>query len=139
MIQSKIAIGSGGIFGKGWLAGTQSQLRFLPESHTDFIFATFCEEWGFLGSAVLLFLYYLLIRQGIMIAQRTHDYFGRLLALGISLMLAIQVFINIAMNLGFAPVVGLPLPLMSYGGSSVLVTFMALGILVSIDRRRAVF
>jgi len=139
MIQSKIAIGSGGIFGKGWLAGTQNQLRFLPESHTDFIFATFTEEWGLLGSTVLLFLYYLLIRQGLLIAQRTHDYFGRLLGLGVSLMVAIQVFINIAMNLGLAPVVGLPLPLMSYGGSSVLVTFIALGILVSIDRRRAVF
>jgi len=139
MIQSKISIGSGGIFGKGWLSGTQSQLRFLPESHTDFIFATFTEEWGLLGSGLLLFLYYLLIRQGIVIAQRTHDYFGKLLALGISLMLCIQVFINIAMNLGLAPVVGLPLPLMSYGGSSVLVTFISLGILVNIDRRRAVF
>lgn len=139
VIQSKISVGSGGIFGKGWLAGTQSQLRFLPESHTDFIFATFAEEWGLAGSVVLLILYYLLIRRGFIIAHRTHDYFGRLLALGISLMLAIQVFINIAMNLGLAPVVGLPLPLMSYGGSSVLVTFISLGILVSIDRRRAVF
>ena len=139
MIQSKIAIGSGGIFGKGWLSGTQSQLHFLPESHTDFIFATFTEEWGLLCSAVLLILYYLLIRQGIAISQRTHDYFGRLLAMGISLMLSIQIFINIAMNLGLAPVVGLPLPLMSYGGSSVVVTFISLGILVSIDRRRAVF
>ena len=139
VIQSKIAIGSGGIFGKGWLGGTQSQLHFLPESHTDFVFATFAEEWGFLGGAVLLTLYYLLIRQGIMIAQRTNDYFGRLMALGISLMLGMQIFVNIAMNLGLAPVVGLPLPLLSYGGSSMLVTFIALGILVSIDRRRAVF
>ena len=139
VIQSKIAIGSSGIFGKGWLAGTQSQLYFLPESHTDFIFATFAEEWGFLGSAVLLLLYFLLIRQGFLIAQRTNDSFGKLLALGISLMLTIQVFINIAMNLGLAPVVGLPLPLMSYGGSSILVTFIALGILANIDRTRAVF
>jgi rod shape determining protein RodA len=139
VIQSKIAIGSGRIFGKGWLAGTQSQLRFLPESHTDFIFATFTEEWGFLGSMVLLFLYYLLIRQGFLIAQNTHDEFGKLLAFGISLMLGIQVSINLAMNMGLAPVVGLPLPLMSYGGSSILVTFVALGILVSIDKRRAVF
>ncbi len=139
IIQAKIAIGSGGFFGKGWLCGTQSQLHFLPESHTDFIFATFAEEWGFLGSIVLLGLYYLLIRQGFIIAQRTKDDFGRLLALGISLMLGIQVFVNIAMNLGLAPVVGLPLPLASYGGSSVIVTFVALGILVSIDRRRAVF
>lgn len=139
IIQSKIAIGSGGLFGKGWLAGTQSQLRFLPESHTDFIFATFSEQWGFLGSIILIILYYLIIRQGIIIAQRTQDAFGRLLAFGISLMLAIQVFVNIAMNLGLAPVVGLPLPLMSYGGSSVLVTFIALGILVNIDKTRSVF
>ncbi|MBL7210198.1 MAG: rod shape-determining protein RodA [Candidatus Omnitrophica bacterium] len=139
IIQSRIAIGSGGFFGKGWLAGTQSQLHFLPESHTDFIFATFVELWGFLGGMILLFLYYLLIRQGFIIAQRTSDHFGRLLAYGISLMLGIQLFINIAMTLGLAPVVGLPLPLMSYGGSSVVVTLISLGILVSVDRRRAVF
>lgn len=139
VIQSKIAVGSGGFFGKGWLSGTQSQLRFLPESHTDFIFATFAEEWGFLGSCVLLFLYYLLIRQGIAIAQRSSDDFGRLLALGISLMLGLQVFVNIAMNLGLAPVVGLPLPLMSYGGSSMLLTFISLGILANINKTRSVF
>lgn len=139
VIQSKIAIGSGGLFGKGWLLGTQSQLHFLPESHTDFIFATFTEEWGLIASMVLLFLYYFLIRGGIQIALRTTDNFGRLLAFGISLLLGIQVFINIAMNLGLAPVVGLPLPLMSYGGSSVVVTFIALGILVNIDKKRAVF
>ncbi|TRZ50305.1 rod shape-determining protein RodA [bacterium] len=139
MIQSKIAIGSGGLFGKGWLGGTQGQLHFLPESHTDFIFATFAEEWGFLGSAVLLWLYYLLIREGIRIALRTQDSFARLLAFGISLMLGIQVSINIAMNLGLAPVVGLPLPLMSYGGSSVVTTFIALGILANIDKTRTVF
>ncbi|MDI6605740.1 MAG: rod shape-determining protein RodA [Candidatus Omnitrophota bacterium] len=139
VIQSKIAIGSGGFFGKGWLAGTQSQLHFLPESHTDFVFATFAELWGFLGGLVLLFLYYLLIRQGFIIAQRTSDDFGKLLAYGVSLMLGIQVLINVAMTLGLAPVVGLPLPLMSYGGSSVVVTLISLGILVSVDRRRAVF
>ncbi|MFA4989706.1 MAG: rod shape-determining protein RodA [Candidatus Omnitrophota bacterium] len=139
VIQSKIAIGSGGLFGKGWLAGTQSQLHFLPEAHTDFIFATFCEEWGFLGGAVLLFLYFLLIRQGFLIAQRTQDSFGKLLAFGITLMLSIQIAINIAMNLGLAPVVGIPLPLMSYGGSSIFITFIALGILANIDKTRAVF
>lgn len=136
VIQSKIAIGSGGIFGKGWLSGTQSQLKFLPESHTDFIFATFSEEWGFLGSSVLLTLYYLLVRCGLTIAHRTADFFGKLLALGISLMLAIQVIVNLAMNMGLAPVVGIPLPLMSYGGSSMLVTFSALGILANIDKDR---
>lgn len=139
VIQSKIAIGSGGFFGKGFFSGTQSQLHFLPESHTDFIFATFAEEWGLIGSIILLLLYYLLIRQGIQIALRTHDYFGRLLAFGISLMLAIQIFINITMTLGLAPIVGLPLPLMSYGGSSMFVTFISLGILVNIDKTRAIF
>jgi rod shape determining protein RodA len=139
VIQSKIAIGSGGFFGRGWLLGTQSQLRFLPEAHTDFIFATFSEEWGLLGCFGLLVLYYLLIRRGFFIAQRTKDHFGRLMAFGISLMLSIQVIINIAMNMGIAPVVGIPLPLMSYGGSSFFVTFIALGILANIDKTRAVF
>lgn len=139
IIQSRIAIGSGGFFGRGWLGGSQSQLYFLPESHTDFIFATFSEQWGFLGSCLLILMYYLIIRQGFVIAQRTQDAFGRLLAYGVSLLLALQVFINIAMNMGLAPVVGLPLPLMSYGGSSVLATFIALGILVNIDRTRNVF
>ncbi|MCX5710828.1 MAG: rod shape-determining protein RodA [Candidatus Omnitrophica bacterium] len=139
VIQSKIAIGSGWFFGKGWLSGTQSQLHFLPESHTDFIFATFAEEWGFLGCVVLVSLYFTIIYKGFSIAQKTNDFFGKLLAFGISLMLAIQVFVNIAMNMGLAPVVGVPLPLMSYGGSSVLCTFIALGILVNIDKTRAVF
>lgn len=139
VIQSKIAIGSGGFLGKGWLGGTQSQLHFLPESHTDFIFATFAEEWGFFGSFILLALYYFLIKQGIIIARRTSDNFGKLLALGISSMLGIQIFINTAMNMGMAPVVGLPLPLMSYGGSSILITCVSLGILVNIDRTRTVF
>jgi len=139
VIQSKIAIGSGGIFGKGWLAGTQSQLHFLPESHTDFIFATFAEQWGLIGSSVLILLYCALVREGIRIGLDTHDYFGRLLAFGISLMLGLQVFINIAMNLGLAPVVGIPLPLMSYGGSSVFTTFIALGVLANIAKKRSVF
>jgi len=139
VIQSKIAIGSGGLFGKGWLGGTQSQLHFLPESHTDFIFSTFTEEWGFLGALFLFFLYFILIRQGIKIALSTGDYFGRLLAFGISLMLGIQIFVNIAMNLGLAPVVGVPLPLMSYGGSSIMVTFISLGILANIGKNRTAF
>lgn len=139
IIQSKIAIGSGGMFGKGWLSGTQSQLHFLPESHTDFIFATFAEEWGFLGCVVLLAMYFLLLKKGVGIASRTNDRFGKLLAWGISFMLGIQILINLAMNMGLAPVVGIPLPLMSYGGSSMVVTFIALGILVNIDRRRSVF
>jgi rod shape determining protein RodA len=139
VIQSKIAIGSGGFLGKGWLSGTQSQLHFLPESHTDFIFATFAEEHGLLGALVLLSLYFVLIRQGLVIAEKTSDPFGKFLALGISLMLCIQIFVNISMNLGLAPVVGLPLPLMSYGGSSIFVTFLSLGILANINKTRAVF
>ncbi|RJP29828.1 MAG: rod shape-determining protein RodA [Candidatus Omnitrophota bacterium] len=139
IIQSKIAIGSGALFGKGWLSGTQSQLHFLPESHTDFIFATFAEEWGFLGALILFMLYFLLIKEGINIGLRTRDYFGKLLAFGISSIIAIQIFINVAMTLGLAPVVGLPLPLMSYGGSSVLITFILLGILINIDKTRTVF
>lgn len=139
IIQSKIAIGSGGLFGKGWLAGTQSQLRFLPESHTDFIFATFAEQWGFFGGVLLLLMYLAIICQGFNIAQRTSDQFGRLLAAGISLMLSIQICVNIFMNMGLAPVVGLPLPLMSYGGSSMIVTLISIGILVNIDKTRTVF
>ncbi len=139
VIQSKIAIGSGGFFGKGWLAGTQSQLKFLPESHTDFIFATFSEERGFLGALILIGLYFFIVQQGVRIAEKTSDHYGKLLALGISLMLGMQSCVNIAMNMGLAPVVGLPLPLMSYGGSSVIVTFIALGILANISKTRAVF
>jgi len=139
VIQSKIAIGSGGFFGKGWLSGTQSQLKFLPESHTDFIFATFSEEWGFLGAVILIGLYFFIIQQGIRIAERTSDHYGKLLALGITLMLGMQTCVNISMNMGLAPVVGLPLPLMSYGGSSVIVTFIALGILANVSKTRAVF
>lgn len=139
IIQSKIAIGSGGLFGKGWLAGTQSQLHFLPESHTDFIFATFTEQWGLAGSCILLVLYMLLLIQVFLAGQRSSDTFGKMLSSGIMFMLGIQVAINIAMNMGLAPVVGIPLPLMSYGGSSVLVTFLSLGIVASISKRRTVF
>ena len=122
------------VFGEGWLSRTQSQLRFLPEAHTDFIFASFSEEWGLLGGITLIILYFLLIRKGFAIAQRTNDQFGRLLAYGISILLGIQVVVNIAMTMGLAPIVGIPLPLMSYGGSSIFVTFIALGILVNIDK-----
>lgn len=139
IIQSKIAIGSGGWFGKGWLAGTQSQLRFLPESHTDFIFATFTEEWGFIGGLSLIFLYFVLVFYCFKVAAKTKDNFGKLLAAGIASMLAIQIIINLAMTIGFAPVVGLPLVLMSYGGSSILITYISLGILLSINRKRSIF
>jgi rod shape determining protein RodA len=139
VIQSKIAIGSGGFWGKGWMAGTQSQLHFLPEAHTDFIFASFAEQWGVFGCLVLLLLYYIVVSTGIGIARRTSDTFGRIMALGITALFGIQTVINVSMNMGMAPVVGVPLPLMSYGGTSVLVTFFSLGVLASISRRRTIF
>ena len=135
IIQSKIAIGSGRLMGKGWLGGTQGQLNFLPESHTDFIFGIFSEETGFLGSLFLLGLYYTIIRSSFRIAGGSDDNFARFFAFGIGLMLAMQVYINISMTLGITPVVGLPLPLMSYGGSSMLVSFASLGILQNIGKR----
>lgn len=135
IIQSKIAIGSGRFLGKGWLSGTQGQLNFLPESHTDFIFGVFSEETGFLGCLFILAIYYILINQAFIICDKTDDNFGKFFAVAIGMMLAIQVYINISMTLGLSPVVGLPLPLMSYGGSSMLVTFISLGILQNINKR----
>ncbi|MCM8782886.1 MAG: FtsW/RodA/SpoVE family cell cycle protein, partial [Candidatus Omnitrophica bacterium] len=134
--QSKISIGSGRFLGKGWLRGTQGQLRFLPEAHTDFIFASFSEEWGFLGSILLLGLYYLLIFYALKIAEISREYFKQLLALGIVSMFSIQIFVNISMTLGMSPVVGLPLVFFSYGGSSMFISFLSLGILMSIYKKR---
>jgi len=134
--QSKVAVGSGGAFGKGYLKGTQGPFRFLPEKHTDFIFAVFAEEWGFLGSITLLMLYAGLILRGIDTALKSKDEFGRLLALGITYMFMIYCFINIGMTLGLVPVVGVPLPLMSYGGTALMTNFIGIGILISIRARR---
>ncbi|MDO8603402.1 MAG: rod shape-determining protein RodA [Candidatus Omnitrophota bacterium] len=136
VIQSRIAIGSGGIFGKGWLSGTQSQLNFLTERHTDFIFSVAGEEWGFAGSAILIALYYVLVRRAIEIARKTDDPCGVLVACGMATIIGIQVIVNISMTMGFMPVVGLPLPLVSYGGSSLLVTMIALGLLESVAIHR---
>jgi len=134
--QSKVAIGSGHVIGKGYLQGTQGPFRFLPEKHTDFIFAVFAEEWGFIGSGILLLLYLSLILRGLDTARKAKDEFGSLLATGISFMLAIYFFINIGMTLGIMPVVGVPLPFMSYGGTSLLANFVAAGILISVRTRR---
>lgn len=134
--QSKVAIGSGGFAGKGYLRGTQGPFRFLPEKHTDFIFAVFAEEWGFVGSFVLLLLYLALILRGLDTARKAKDEFGNLLAFGISLMFMIYFFINVGMTLGIMPVVGVPLPFMSYGGTSLLANFVAAGILINIRTRR---
>jgi rod shape determining protein RodA len=137
--QSKIAVGSGGFFGKGWLAASQSQLNFLPLNHTDFIFAVLAEQWGFLGCLLILLAYFYIISKGFHIARECTDLFAALLAAGISSMLAIQVLINTAMVLGMMPVVGIPLPLLSYGGSSFLVTMLSLGLLLNIHMRRFMY
>lgn len=134
--QSKIAIGSGGIFGKGWLMGTQSHLHFLPAHATDFIFAVAGEEFGFFGSILLLIIYLLITARCIYIANKAQDTYTRLLAASLSLMFFMSVFINIGMVCGILPVVGLPLPLISYGGSSMVAIMTGFGILMSIHGHR---
>jgi rod shape determining protein RodA len=137
--QSKIAIGSGGFWGKGLLAGTQSGLNFLPEKHTDFIFAVFAEEWGFVGTAALIVLYLILVLRGISIAYSSKDRLGSLIATGLVAMLSVYILFNVGMTVGLTPVVGLPLPLFSYGGSSMLATMFAVGLLLNIRMRRFLY
>ena len=139
IIQSKVAIGSGGLIGKGWLNGTQNQLNFLPERHTDFIFSVIGEEWGFLGIVAVILLYFLIIKRALTIASSTSDMYGRLVASGIAVMFSFQVIINMGMTVGVMPVVGIPLPLISYGGSSLLATLVAIGLLVNVGMRRSTF
>lgn len=134
--QSKVAIGSGEFIGKGFLKGTQGPFRFLPEKHTDFIFAVYAEEWGFLGSIFLLGLYFILLIRGLDTARKAKDDFGRLLALGITFMFSIYFFVNTGMTLGIMPVVGIPLPFMSYGGTALLSNFISAGVLINIRTRR---
>lgn len=136
IIQSKIAIGSGGIFGKGWLQGTQSQLSFLPERHTDFIFAVIGEEFGLIGCLFLLLMYLYVIGRGLVIASRAQTSFARLLAGSITLTFFVYIFVNIGMVSGILPVVGVPLPLISYGGTSMLTLMTGFGILMSINTHR---
>ena len=136
IIQATIAIGSGGTTGKGWLQGTQTHLEFIPEKHTDFIFAVFSEEWGLIGNAVLLFLYLLLIIRGMMIAANASTLFARLLAGSITMSLFTYAFINMGMVSGIMPVVGVPLPFMSYGGTALATLCTGLGILMSIQTHR---
>ncbi|VEB06474.1 Rod shape-determining protein RodA [Klebsiella pneumoniae] len=132
----KIAIGSGGLRGKGWLHGTQSQLEFLPERHTDFIFAVLAEELGLIGVLILLALYILLIMRGLWIAAQAQTTFGRVMAGGLMLILFVYVFVNIGMVSGILPVVGVPLPLVSYGGSALIVLMAGFGIVMSIHTHR---
>jgi rod shape determining protein RodA len=136
IIQSTIAIGSGGVLGKGWLQGTQAHLDFLPERHTDFIFAVYGEEFGLLGNIVLLVLYALLIGRGLLITASASTLFGRLLAGAISLMFFTYAFVNMGMVSGILPVVGVPLPLVSYGGTAMVTLFLGIGILMSVQTHR---
>jgi|WetSurMetagenome_2_1015567.scaffolds.fasta_scaffold00114_33 rod shape determining protein RodA len=134
--QSKITIGSGEFSGKGYLQGTQGPLRFLPEKHTDFIFAVFAEEWGFMGCIVLLSIYFILFLRGLDTAAKAKDHIGRLMAIGVTSMFFMYFVVNIGMTLGMMPVVGIPMPFFSYGGTSLLSNFMAAGILINIRMRR---
>lgn len=134
-LQSLIAIGSGGLFGSGWGNGIQNQMRFLPERHTDFIFAVIAEEWGFLRVCFVLFLYVVFITCGVGIAKNTHEPYGRFVVVGFITMFVTQITINIGMNLGIAPIVGITLPFISYGGSSMLTSFIALSIIFNVKMR----
>jgi rod shape determining protein RodA len=138
-IQSRIAVGSGGLAGQGWLAGPQNRGQFLPTQHSDFAFSVLAEEWGFAGSATLLVLYAGLLLWGLAIAANSKDGFGGMLAVGVVSMLLWPAVINVAMVLGLAPVIGVPLPLVSYGGSQLLANLVALGLLLNVSMRRYVF
>jgi rod shape determining protein RodA len=139
IIQSQIAIGSGGFWGKGFLRGTQSQLRFLPEKHTDFVFAVLGEEWGFVGSILVLFLFCCFLYQIYLVTVEAKDEFGRCLASGVFFYFFWQILINMGMVLGIMPVVGIPLPFLSYGGSSLLVNFCMVALVVNVAMRRFMF
>jgi rod shape determining protein RodA len=139
VIQSKIAVGSGMMWGKGFLKGTQNHLNFLPEQHTDFIFSVFAEEWGFVGAAVLIALYLALVLRGIVIAARARDRFGVLLVLGLTSIVFWQAVINVGMTTGLLPVVGIPLPFFSYGGSSLLCLLIGIGLAMNVSMRRYYF
>lgn len=139
LIQSKIAVGSGMFWGKGFLNGTQNRLQFLPEQHTDFIFSVFAEEWGFVGCATLAALYAMLLLRGLQIVSRAKDRFGALLAFGVVSMIFWQAFVNIAMTTGLLPVVGITLPFFSYGGSSMITLLLGVGLLLNVSMRRFTF
>ncbi|NTV53791.1 MAG: FtsW/RodA/SpoVE family cell cycle protein, partial [Candidatus Firestonebacteria bacterium] len=138
VIQAKIAIGSGQLFGKGWLAGTQGQLKFVPEHHTDFIFSVLAEEWGFIGALVLLGLFAVFLLQALRVARLARDMQGSLIAVGLTTVLAAQVLINLSVASGILPATGITLPLISYGGSSLLSTYCMIGILMNIWSTRIV-
>lgn len=139
IIQSKIAVGSGGFGGLGFMKGTQSQLSFLPERHTDFAFSVFAEEWGLAGCLILLVCYCLIVLWGLHIALRSNDRFGMYLAIGVSAMLFWHIVVNLGMVIGLLPVVGVPLPLFSYGGTSMVTTMTGIGLLLNVGMRRFMF
>jgi len=138
-LQSRIAVGSGGLLGQGWREGTQTQLRFLPTQHTDFVFSVLAEEWGFVGGVITLSLFFAMLMWGLWIARSSKDTFGAMLAVGLVGTLFWPAAINIAMVLGLAPVIGVPMPLFSYGGSALIAACVSLGLLLNVSMRRYVF
>jgi len=136
LIQSKIAIGSGGLAGRGFLQGTQNQLNFLPEQHTDFIFSVYSEEWGFFGAITLIALYALVVLRGLMAVNRAKERFGALIAFGVLSNVFWQAAINVGMTTGLLPVVGITLPFFSYGGSSMVSLMLGIGLLINVNMRR---
>jgi len=138
ILQSQIALGSGGVFGKGFMLGTQSHLNFLPEKQTDFIFTMLAEEWGMVGGVVLVGLYTLILIYGYALSLRSRNQFGRLLGLGLTTTFFLYVFINVAMVMGLVPVVGVPLPLISYGGTAMLTLLFGFGLILSVYIHRDV-
>ena len=138
ILQSKIALGSGGLFGKGFLQGTQSHLNFLPEKQTDFIFTTLSEEFGIVGGLLLLSIYALVLAYALLISVRSHNQFGRLLGMGVSVTFFLYVFINIAMVTGLVPVVGVPLPMVSYGGSAMVTLLIGFGLVMNVHIHREI-
>ena len=139
IIQSKIAIGSGRVWGKGFFKGTQTQLNFIPEKYTDFVFSAFCEEWGFMGAFVMLGLYLLLFVRFLYIVSRAKGSFAMILGYGITALFFWQFIINLGMTLGLLPTVGITLPLVSYGGSSLVVSMFSIGILINIHIQKYIF
>lgn len=136
IIQSKIAVGSGMVWGKGYLQGTQNHLNFLPEQHTDFIFSVFAEEWGFVGTMTLMAIYLALVTRGLVVAYRARDRFGVLLVFGVVMIVFWQIVVNVGMTTGLLPVVGIPLPFFSYGGSSLLCLLLGVGLAMNVAMRR---
>ena len=139
IIQSKIATGSGGFFGKGFMGGTQNYLQFLPERHTDFIFGVVGEEGGFIASLAIVTLFWCIVKKGYSISGTTPDGFGSQLACGVTTLIGLQAIINLGMTMGLLPVVGVPLPLVSYGGTSVIITMIFIGLLLNIKMHRPLF